>query len=232
MHDLYDLIERLELTHSLSLPEYEALISGRDKTLAAVLRERAVNVRKAVYENTVYTRGLIEISSWCKNDCLYCGIRHSNKRAERYRLPPDEILSCCREGWELGFRTFVLQGGEDPWFTDEVLSSLLRQIKTEFPDCAVTLSLGERSRTSYQRLYDAGADRYLLRHETADKTHYETLHPPAAASPGTLPGPSDGMSTNIERNRLPGWLRLHGRLARADGAGAGKGFEVRRDLSS
>lgn len=177
MHDLYDLIERLELTHSLSLPEYEALISGRDKTLAAVLRERAVNVRKAVYENTVYTRGLIEISSWCKNDCLYCGIRHSNKRAERYRLPPDEILSCCREGWELGFRTFVLQGGEDPWFTDEVLSSLLRQIKTEFPDCAVTLSLGERSRTSYQRLYDAGADRYLLRHETADKTHYETLHP-------------------------------------------------------
>ena len=177
MSDLLPLIDKLERTHSLSLVEYEALLTQRGEGAAAQLRDRAVRVRKAVYGNTVFTRGLIEISSWCKNDCLYCGIRRSNRQAQRYRLSPEDILTCCREGWGLGFRTFVLQGGEDPWFTDERLCPLLGQIKAEFPDCAVTLSLGERSRESYQRLYDAGADRYLLRHETADKAHYEALHP-------------------------------------------------------
>lgn len=177
MSDPFSLIDKLERTHSLSLAEYEALLAQREEALAAELRQRAVRVRKAVYGNSVFTRGLIEISSWCKNDCLYCGIRHSNQNAQRYRLSPEDVLSCCREGWALGFRTFVLQGGEDPWFTDERLCPLLRQIKAEFPDCAVTLSLGERSRESYQRLYDAGADRYLLRHETADKAHYAALHP-------------------------------------------------------
>lgn len=177
MSDLFSLIDKLERTHSLSLAEYEALLVQREEALAAELRLRAVRVRKAVYGNSVFTRGLIEISSWCKNDCLYCGIRHSNQNAQRYRLSPEDVLSCCREGWALGFRTFVLQGGEDPWFTDERLCPLLRQIKAEFPDCAVTLSLGERSRESYQRLYNAGADRYLLRHETADKAHYAALHP-------------------------------------------------------
>lgn len=177
MSDPFSLIDKLERTHSLSLAEYEALLAQREEALAAELRLRAVRVRKAVYGNSVFTRGLIEISSWCKNDCLYCGIRHSNQNAQRYRLSPEDVLSCCREGWALGFRTFVLQGGEDPWFTDERLCPLLRQIKAEFPDCAVTLSLGERSRESYQRLYDAGADRYLLRHETADKAHYAALHP-------------------------------------------------------
>lgn len=179
MSDPLLLIEKLERTHSLSLGEYEALLTLRGEGPASALRERAVAVRKAVYGNTVFTRGLIEISSWCKNDCLYCGIRHSNQKAQRYRLSPEDILACCREGWELGFRTFVLQGGEDPWFTDELLCPLLRRIKTQFPHCAVTLSLGERSRESYQRLFDAGADRYLLRHETADKAHYEQLHPAA-----------------------------------------------------
>ena len=177
MSDPFSLIDKLERTHSLSLAEYEALLVQREEALAAELRLRAVRVRKAVYGNSVFTRGLIEISSWCKNDCLYCGIRHSNQNAQRYRLSQEDILSCCREGWALDFRTFVLQGGEDPWFTDERLCPLLRQIKAEFPDCAVTLSLGERSRESYQRLYDAGADRYLLRHETADKAHYAALHP-------------------------------------------------------
>ena len=171
------MIDRLERTHSLSTDEYEALICGRNEAIAKELLDRAVRVRKTVYGSTVFTRGLIEISSFCKNDCLYCGIRRSNRNAERYRLFPEEILSCCREGWDLGFRTFVLQGGEDPFFTDDVLEPLLRQIKLEHPGCAVTLSLGERSRESYKRLYDAGADRYLLRHETADKAHYETLHP-------------------------------------------------------
>ena len=178
MSEPLDLVEKLERTHSLNTAEYEALLRNRSEALSAELRERAVRVRKAVYGNAVFTRGLVEISSFCKNDCLYCGIRRSNRRAERYRLSPEDILACCREGWELGFRTFVLQGGEDPWFTDERLCPLLRRIKAEFPDCAVTLSLGERSRESYQRLFEAGAERYLLRHETADPEHYRALHPP------------------------------------------------------
>ncbi len=178
MSEPLELIEKLERTHSLSLAEYEALLRNRSEALSAELRARADRVRKAVYGNAVFTRGLVEISSFCKNDCLYCGIRRSNGQAERYRLTPEDILVCCREGWELGFRTFVLQGGEDPWFSDERLCPLLRQIKAEFPACAVTLSLGERSRESYQRLFDAGADRYLLRHETADPDHYRALHPP------------------------------------------------------
>lgn len=177
MSDPQRLIERLTREHSLSEKEYALLIDSRNEAVSAALRERAVAVRKAVYGNAVFTRGLIEISSYCKNDCLYCGIRRGNRLAERYRLTPEQILHCCREGRELGFRTFVLQGGEDPWFTDEVLFPLLQQIKREFPDCAVTLSLGERSRESYEKLFAAGADRYLLRHETADKSHYESLHP-------------------------------------------------------
>ena len=119
----------------------------------------------------------MEISNICKSDCLYCGIRRSNRRCERYRLTPEDILQCCREGYRLGFRTFVLQGGEDGIHTDEMLCQLISAIKGEFPQCALTLSLGERSKRSYQALFDAGADRYLLRHETADKAHYEKLHP-------------------------------------------------------
>ena len=171
------LVERLERDRSLSTEEYELLIANYSEQNAALLKERAVRVRKAVYDNAVFTRGLIELSSICKNDCLYCGIRAGNTRAQRYRLTPEEILACCREGWALGFRTFVLQGGEDPWFTDERLCPLLRQIKTEFPSCAITLSLGERSYESFLRLFEAGADRYLLRHETANPEHYRMLHP-------------------------------------------------------
>ena len=122
-------------------------------------------------------RGLIEFTNYCKNDCLYCGIRRSNREAQRYRLSEEEILSCCGEGWRLGFRTFVLQGGEDPWYTDERLERIIRSIKECCPGCAVTLSVGERSYESYQRLREAGADRYLLRHETASDAHYRRLHP-------------------------------------------------------
>lgn len=178
MNQLLPLIDRLVRAHSLSEEEYETLITERNDQAASLLRQEAVRLRKAVYGNAVFTRGLIELSNYCRNDCLYCGIRRSNAHADRYRLTPEEILACCREGYELGFRTFVLQGGEDAWFNDERLCGLLRQIKEQYPDCAITLSLGERSRESYQRLFDAGADRYLLRHETADKAHYEKLHPP------------------------------------------------------
>lgn len=174
-----NLIDRLVREHSLSLEGYETLLRRRTPAAAARLAREAVALRREIYGDAVYVRGLIEISNICKNDCLYCGIRRSNPHCDRYRLSPQEILACCREGYDLGFRTFVLQGGEDGYFTDQVLCPLIQEIKARWPDCAVTLSLGERSQASYQRLFDAGADRYLLRHETADPDHYRALHPPA-----------------------------------------------------
>ncbi|MBQ4361359.1 MAG: radical SAM protein, partial [Lachnospiraceae bacterium] len=154
----------------ISVPEDDA--GRRDRNPADYLAARARAVREEFYGKEVYLRGLIEFSNYCKNNCYYCGIRRGNARAERYRLSPEQILNCCDQGHELGFRTFVLQGGEDGYFTDDVLAPLVEKMKENHPDCAVTLSLGERSRESYQRLFDAGADRYLLRHETADKEHY------------------------------------------------------------
>ena len=173
-----DLAEKLIRRHRLSREEYAALIRNRTPEVAARLAEAAVALRQEIYGDEVFTRGLIEISSICKNDCLYCGIRRSNAHAERYRLGPEQILACADDGYELGFRTFVLQGGEDPFYTDAVLGGIVTEIKRRYPDCAVTLSMGERSRESYQALFDAGADRYLLRHETADPEHYARLHPP------------------------------------------------------
>ncbi len=178
MAELFTLIDKLAAGGRLTHGELVTLIDGRTPEATAYLAEKAVAVRKANYGNTVYIRGLIEVSNICKNDCLYCGIRAGNPNCDRYRLTEEDILSACAEGYELGFRTFVLQGGEDGHFTDQRLTSLLTAIKAAHPDCAVTLSLGERSRESYQRLFDAGADRYLLRHETATKFHYERLHPP------------------------------------------------------
>ena len=177
MNKLFSLIDRLEATQSLTLEEYKYLIENRTDEAADYIAQKAQAVRIKIYGKDVYIRGLIEVSNICKNNCLYCGIRNANKECSRYRLDEQDILACCKEGYELGFRTFVLQGGEDPYFTDEVLCRILRQIKTLYPDCAVTLSLGERSKESYKALYDAGADRYLLRHETADKEHYQKLHP-------------------------------------------------------
>lgn len=176
--EIHELIECLAENHCLSEKEYARLIENRDEEAAALLAERAVEVRKSIYGSAVYTRGLIEISNICRNDCLYCGIRRSNTNVQRYRLSREDILSCVREGYGLGFRTFVLQGGEDGFYSDEVLGDIVSLIKTEFPDCAVTLSMGERSLESYRFLHDAGADRYLLRHETADAIHYAKLHPP------------------------------------------------------
>lgn len=174
---LVQLIDELADRHSLPTSSYEQLLEGRSPALAAYAAERAVKARKRIYGTDVFTRGLIEISNYCKNDCYYCGIRASNASCERYRLTPNQIEECADQGYELGFRTFVLQGGEDRWFTDERLCIIIRSIKAAHPDCAVTLSLGERSRDSYAALREAGADRYLLRHETADKKHYQALHP-------------------------------------------------------
>lgn len=172
-----ELTSRLLKDRSLSLEEYAALIRTFTDEDAVILAKEACRVRDEVYGNQVYVRGLIEISNFCRNDCFYCGIRRSNKKCDRYRLTKEDILSCCEEGYSLGFRTFVLQGGEDGYYTDAVMCDIVKEIKSRFPDCAVTLSLGERSRESYQKLFDAGADRYLLRHETADAEHYSLLHP-------------------------------------------------------
>ena len=172
-----NLLEKLNTEHALELPEYEALVLGMDGESRAFAAELASACRKQIYGTDVYVRGLIEFTNYCKNDCLYCGIRRSNRNAVRYRLTHEEILSCCREGYALGFRTFVLQGGEDPFFTDGRMTAIVRDIRETYPDCAITLSLGERSRESFQALFDAGADRYLLRHETADPEHYARLHP-------------------------------------------------------
>lgn len=169
---------KLIAEHRLSIKEYEALIAGRDAEASELLARAASEVSRSIYGNAIYFRGLIEISNICKNNCLYCGIRRGNTDCVRYRLTPEEILECADEGYSLGFRTIVMQGGEDPYYTDEVVCALIREIKRRHPDCAVTLSLGERSRESYAALREAGADRYLLRHETANKAHYARLHPP------------------------------------------------------
>ena len=176
---MIDLISKLEKERSLTLAEYEYLIENRTEETAKILAEKAVKKRKEVYGNDVYIRGLIEISNICKNDCYYCGIRAGNKKCERYRLTKEQILECCDEGYPLGYRTFVLQGGEDMHFSDDYVCEIINAIKTKYPDCAVTLSLGERSFESYQKLRQAGADRYLLRHETATEEHYKKLHPEA-----------------------------------------------------
>lgn len=161
-HDLPD----DKLSELLSTDEFDRLLS-----------ENADEVRRENYGTDVYIRGLIEFSNFCKNNCLYCGVRRDNREVERYRLEKEDILACCDEGHKLGFRTFVLQGGEDPHFSDDIMCDIVSSIKKKYPDCAVTLSLGERSVESYEKLFAAGADRYLLRHETANEEHYRKLHP-------------------------------------------------------
>ncbi|MBQ7399872.1 MAG: [Clostridia bacterium] len=177
MMNVKDLIEKLNTQKSLTLEEYFFILDNYTEKDAEFAKKLAVQIRKSVYGNAIYIRGLIEVSNYCKNGCLYCGINRDNKSCTRYRLSMEEILSCCENGYKLGFRTFVMQGGEDNHFTDEFVCNVVKEIKARFPDCAVTLSLGERSYDSYKALYDAGADRYLLRHETADSEHYSMLHP-------------------------------------------------------
>lgn len=172
-----ELICELEENHTLSKENWIRLIEGANQQLAEFLFERARRIQHENYGNKIYIRGLIEFTNYCKNDCYYCGIRRSNPHLTRYRLSEEEILLCCANGYQLGFRTFVLQGGEDGYYTDEKLCHLVKKIKKQFPDCAITLSVGEKSRATYEQYYAAGADRYLLRHETYDGEHYRMLHP-------------------------------------------------------
>ncbi|MDD7193819.1 MAG: [FeFe] hydrogenase H-cluster radical SAM maturase HydE [Clostridiaceae bacterium] len=169
------LIEKLSAERNLSDGELKELLDSKesDQSLFAAADRK----RREIYGDEVYLRGLIEFTNHCRNNCYYCGIRCGNKSAERYRLGKEDILACCDEGYRLGFRTFVLQGGEDPFFTDDKICDIVYAIRSRFPDCAITLSVGEKSKESYKSFFDAGANRYLLRHETASEEHYRRLHP-------------------------------------------------------
>lgn len=174
------IIDEIAAQQNISRKRLEAILAIDDEKHPDIvyLHEKAREVADGIYGKEVYVRGLIEFTNYCKNDCYYCGIRRSNREAQRYRLTEEEIMECAHEGYKLGFRTFVLQGGEDPFFTDDKICSIVQHIRHEYPDCAITLSIGEKDKESYKRYFDAGANRYLLRHETADNEHYCRLHPP------------------------------------------------------
>ncbi|MGL6064180.1 MAG: [FeFe] hydrogenase H-cluster radical SAM maturase HydE [Fusobacteriaceae bacterium] len=171
------IIDKLYKENNLSNEELLTLLNNLNEENKKYLFEKSYMTRLKFYGDTVFLRGLIEVSNYCKKDCMYCGIRNSNRNAKRYRLSEEELINCCIKGYNLGYRTFVMQGGEDSYFTDEVLCRVIKIVKTKYKDCAITLSLGERSKESYKNLYEAGADRYLLRHETATKKIYESVHP-------------------------------------------------------
>ena len=171
------LIDKLHQKHTLTAEEYRSLLLCEDTTTNVYLQKKAQQTTIDRFGNAVFIRGLIEISNRCRNNCLYCGIRKGNTKVSRYALSRETILSCCREGHAFGFRTFVLQGGEDVSQTDDWVTETVSAVRKEFPDCAITLSLGEKSKEAYQRFFEAGANRYLLRHETFNETHYQELHP-------------------------------------------------------
>lgn len=178
--DTIKIIEKLYNTNDASREELLFLLDNINESSKELLISKAHETRMKHYGNKVFMRGLIELTSYCKKDCLYCGLRRSNKNADRYRLTLEEVLECVRKGDALGYKTFVLQGGEDAYFTDERMVEIIKAIKSEFPNNAITLSLGERDYESYKKMYDAGADRYLLRHESASKDLYESIHPKEA----------------------------------------------------
>ena len=171
------LVDKLAENGSLSFREWVTLIDAQSEKLSLYVFEKARDLQQAYYDNKIFIRGLIEFTNYCRNDCFYCGIRKSNQALRRYRLTKEESLLCCQNGYEHGFRTFVLQGGEDAYYTDARMIDIITKIKSDFPDCAITLSIGEKSRESYQKFFDAGVSRYLLRHETFDSGHYQLLHP-------------------------------------------------------
>jgi biotin synthase len=177
MEDLFHLIGKLETSRALAKDEFTLLLEQVSEPLSQYLFDKARKTANKYFGNRIYARGLIEFTNYCRNNCYYCGIRSGNPNADRYRLSKEEILECCKAGYELGFRTFVLQGGEDKYYSDSMIVEIIAAIKRNHPDCAVTLSIGERSSESYKAFYEAGADRYLLRHETADEEHYSMLHP-------------------------------------------------------
>ena len=206
-----NLIDKLHQEQILSAEEFRTLLTERSEETDLYARELADQVRQQVYGNQIYVRGLIEFTNYCKNDCYYCGIRRSNRNAQRYRLTEEDILACCKEGYELGFRTFVLQGGEDGYYTDEKLIALIRKIKEMYPDCALTFSIGEKSEESYRAYKEAGADRYLLRHETAMRS---TLS--ETSSGGNVLRKPQKLSSHPQKTGLSDRCRLYGGFSLPD----------------
>ena len=172
-----NVISKLIDTHSLTVEEYESLLNNIQDDEREVLKQEAAKLAKSIYGNKIFARGLIEFSNYCKNNCYYCGIRNGNKNCERYRLTKEQIYECCDIGYELGFRTFVLQSGEDLFYNDDLMVEIISHIRNKFQDCAITISIGEKEKSTYKKYFDAGANRYLLRHETANKELYEKIHP-------------------------------------------------------
>lgn len=175
--DIKNLIDKLYKNNSLDKNEIIYILDNIKENYIEYICDKALKTKEKYYSNKIFMRGLIEFTNYCRNDCYYCGIRCSNKNIERYRLSLDEILECTNIGYKLGYRTFVLQGGEDIYFSDDKIIEIIKSIKKLHPDCAITLSIGEKSYDSYKKFFDAGADRYLLRHETATNEHYKKLHP-------------------------------------------------------
>lgn len=175
---MMDVVSKFLRERILTEQEFCILLQQyQDAEVCESLRQEAVRLCQKYYGNQVYIRGLIEFTNYCKNNCYYCGIRQANRNITRYRLSLADLLACCEEGYYLGYRTFVLQGGEDPYFNDERMVEIISKIKQQYPDCAITLSIGEKEKESYRKFREAGADRYLLRHETANEQHYQSLHP-------------------------------------------------------
>ncbi len=174
---MQDIIQELWATRTLSDEKFRQLLECTDSAVLEELCRLARELREQHYGREVYIRGLIELTNICRNDCYYCGIRRSNREVPRYRLSADDVLACCAHGYDLGFRTFVMQGGEDPYWTEPRLVPLIHEMRQSYPDCAITLSLGEWPRSAYEAFYEAGANRYLLRHESFDPEHYGQLHP-------------------------------------------------------
>lgn len=172
-----ELIDKLEKEQILSRREFAQLIAGYTPADKAYAQKKAQKIAQKHFGNKIFFRGIIEFTNFCKNDCYYCGIRKSNSECSRYRMSLEDILNCCANAYDWGFRTFVLQGGEDPYYTDEKMLEIIKAIHAAYPDCAITLSIGEKEHDSYQAFFEAGANRYLLRHETATKEHYKALHP-------------------------------------------------------
>ena len=210
---LYTFIDKLEAEHTLYASEWQQLLDGYTPRLAAYLFEKSRRARIQFYGHDVYIRGLIEFTNYCRNNCYYCGIRSGNTHVHRYRLTKEEILSCCETGYELGFRTFVLQGGEDPYYTTARLSDVVHTIRTTYPDCAITLSTGEATKEEYQQLFDAGANRLLLRQHRALSE---------AASGTAFCCPQTAMPLGFKRNRISGWNRIYGRISLADERTSGR----------
>lgn len=172
-----DVVLEVKQKQDIDFAQLKCLLGPASELEVQVLYTQAREVANKIYGNQIFKRGLIEFTNYCKNDCYYCGIRKGNPCVSRYRLDKEEILACCEKGYALGYRTFVLQGGEDGYFTEERICDIVASIRATYPDCAITLSIGERSKENYQKFFEAGADRYLLRHETANELHYAKLHP-------------------------------------------------------